>query len=91
MQLHRVLAVRGLPIAARAALCPAVGLAVAASLHAAHRLPPVRGRLGIAVAALAAFLALPLMFDAQQEPVAATLACQWPCSASLLVSDELQL
>lgn len=84
-----VLAVRALPLALRAAVCPSVGLLVAASLHhAAHRRPAGRSRLGTAVAAIAAFLALPLMFDAQRERVAATLACQWPCSTSLLVSDE---
>ena len=85
------LAVRALPLALRAALCPAAGLAVAAVMHAAHRLPAGRSRLGIGAVAFAAFLVLPLMFDAQREPVAATLACQWPCSASLLVSGKLKL
>jgi hypothetical protein len=79
------LAVRDLPLAVRAAVCPTTGLAAAALLHTAHQRPPGRPRLGIAAAALAAFLLLPLMFDAQRERVAATLACQWPCSTSLLI------
>lgn len=79
--------VRSLPLALRAALCPTVGLLVAISLRAARQ-QPGKLRLGIGAAALAAFLVLPLMFDAQRERLAATLACQWPCSTSLLVSGR---
>lgn len=84
-----------LPLSLRVGLCCLVGLLAAAHLHVAQleegRPAPRPGRrLAIALPWLLVFLALPLLFCPDREPILAALASNWPCLSSLLVSTALQ-